>query len=42
MFQEVVGGWLRTYTDAQLVGKFVDEVRLEDVMVPVNGGFRYA
>ena len=41
-FQEVVGGWLRTYTDAQLVGKFVDEVKLEDVMIPVKGGFRYA
>ena len=41
-FQEVVGGLLRTYTDAQLVGKFVDEVKLEDVMVPVKGGFRYA
>mgnify|MGYP006872985829 CR=1 FL=1 len=28
VFREVRGGWIRTYTDAQLVGKVIEEVRL--------------
>ena len=42
IFREAKNGWLRTYTDAQLVGKFVDEVRIQDVLIPVRGGFVYA
>ena len=42
IFQEAKNGWLRTYTDAQLVGKFVDEVRIQDVLIPAKGGFIYA
>ena len=27
VFREIRGGWTRTYTDAQLIGKHVEEVK---------------
>ena len=29
MFREINGGWLRTYTDAQLIGKHIKELKDE-------------